>query len=154
MNSSIFDDALAEYPVRRVDVRRIIDLLPVTHAPERIEQYRQAMLAGERFPPISVLSIGRYFIIADGHKRFQAYRQLADKQMLVEVWTIPRWLRDQYQQLARRSRWQWDLLKRSPFEAQARREGLLLIKSTLRHWRRLVLSLFTLARNGWRRLFH
>lgn len=104
------------------------------------------MLAGARFPPVSVIRIGNRFIIADGHARFQAYRRLSMTNIPVEVWSVRRCLLDQRQQLLRQSRRQWDLLKRSPRDAEARRQLAALAQTTLRHWRRVVLSLFSLAR--------
>src|SRR5262245_49152445 len=98
-----FDVARAAYPVRVLPPHRVVDLLPVSHAPERIAEYRLAMQRGERFPPIAVVRCGGRYLIADGHKRFSAYRQLTDADIAVEVWTWRRWLRDQAGQLVRKT---------------------------------------------------
>ena len=58
------------------------------------------MLAGERFPPIAVLPFAGRFWIADGHKRWSAYRTLGAREVWVELWTLRRWLRDQGRQVA------------------------------------------------------
>jgi hypothetical protein len=142
-----FDPSLAVFPTCSVDIHRIIDLLPVTHAAERIDHYRSAMQAGDCFPPISVLRCGRYFIIADGHKRFQACRTLPVNHIIVEVWPLRRWLLDQWQQFMRKTRQQWHILRRCPYDAQARTEALQLAGNTLRHWRRVLLSLGRLLRS-------
>jgi hypothetical protein len=141
-----FDPKLAVFPTRSVEIRQVIDLLPVTHAADCIDRYRSTMHSGECFPPISVLGCGRYFIIADGHKRFQACRILAPDDIIVELWPLHRWLQDQWQQFTRKTSQQWYILRRCPFESQARSEALQLAVSTLRHWRRVLLSLLRLLR--------
>jgi len=138
---SCFDPARAEYPTRVLPLDRVIDPLPVSHAPERIEQYRTAMARGERFPPIAVVRVGGRFLVADGHKRFSAYKGLTRDRIVVQVWTIRRWLRDQWTQLTRKTRQQVTLLRRSRTDPRARREAVRLALDTLEHWRRVLRSL-------------
>ena len=54
----------------------VLDPLSISHAPERVEAYQEAMRLGSRFPPISIVRIGHRSVVADGHKRFAAYRTL------------------------------------------------------------------------------
>ena len=144
-----FDPALADFPTRWVRVEQLVDVLHVTHRPDCVEQYRQAMQRGDLFPPVSVLAIGRWLFIADGHKRFQAYRLLAAKDIVIEVWPLWRWLRDQWQQFVNKTRQQWRLTIRIPFDPLARAEARRLVRETLRHWKRLAVSLFLLlSRRG------
>jgi hypothetical protein len=138
---SCFDPARAEYPTRVLPLDRVIDPLPVSHAPERIEQYRAAMARGECFPPIAVVRVGGRFLVADGHKRFSAYKGLARERIVVEVWTIRRWLRDQWSQLTRKTRQQVTLLRRSRTDPRARQDAVRLALDTLGHWRRVLRSL-------------
>ena len=137
MPDACFDAARAEHPTRVLRVAQVVDLLPVSHAPERIEQYRAAMRRGERFPPIAVVRCGQRFLIADGHKRFSAYVHLRRDDIVVEVWPLRRWLRDQGQQLARKTRQQLGLLCCSWRDPHARREAARLWWDTVGHWRRL-----------------
>jgi hypothetical protein len=98
------------------------------------------MRAGNRFPPISVLALGGRYIVVDGHKRFQAYRALPAAEMLVEIWTLRRWLSDQWSQLRRKTGQQVSVLVRLRDPA-GRREAAHLAGDTLRHWRRIARSL-------------
>ena len=136
-----FDPALAAFPTCRVPIERVVDPLAVSHAPERIMAYRQAMERGERFPPISVVRLAGRLLIADGHKRFSAYRSLAVTEIVVEVWTVRRWLSDQWEQFLRKTRQQWTLLWRSAVDHEARTQAVRLFWDTIGHWRRLGLSL-------------
>ena len=120
-------------------LEQIVDLLPVSHAPERIEDYRSAMARGDRFPPIAVVRIGGRYFVADGHKRLSAYKRLNRAPLVVEVWTARRWLRDQWAQFVHKTRQQARLARRlgNPHgRAQARRLAL----DTLGHWRRMARS--------------
>jgi hypothetical protein len=143
-----FDPRLAEHPTATVRVGEVIDLLEVSHAPERIEEYRRAMLAGGRFPPVSVIRLAGRLFIADGHKRFQAFRALGADEITVELWSKRRWLGDQWRQLARKTRSQGSLLLRLPHDAEARAGARRLFWDTVGHWRRLVASLRALAGRG------
>ena len=136
-----FNPALAEFPTRRVRLDQVIDLLPVPHAPDRIAAYRSAMECGDRFPPISVVRLAGRYLIADGHKRFSAYRSLPVTDIVIEVWTPRRWLRDQWGQFRRKTRQQWSLLWRSTTDQQARAQAIRLFWDTIGHWRRMGLSI-------------
>ncbi len=102
--TSPFDPALSTTPTRRISVCQLVDLLNVTHAPGRIESYRQAMRAGDRFPPISVVRLGRRYVVADGHKRLVAVKALGEEHIDVEVWSPWRLTRDLAGQSARHAR--------------------------------------------------
>lgn len=133
-----FDPARAALPARRVPVARVVDLLAVPHAPDRVAAYRAAMLAGERFPPISVLPFAGRFWIADGHKRWTAYRALGASEVWVELWTVRRWLRDQGRQVAGTGR---RLGRALVLLAVRPREGLTLLAAAPLHWWRVARSL-------------
>jgi len=133
-----FDAAAAEYPTRVVAIAAVTDLLSVPHAPEVVGRYREAMLAGERFPPVSVIRLGGRLLLADGHKRLRAYRTLGPETILVEVWTLARWLRDQRRQLRENARKNATILRRS-FRDPAGAARLL--GTTAAHWRRVARSL-------------
>jgi hypothetical protein len=135
-----FDAALAELPTAVVSRAEVIDLLPVTHAPERIAEYREAMRSGQRFPPIAVVRLGRRLLLADGHKRLAACAQLGSPTVVVELWTLRRWLRDQGAQMGRKTRQQLTLALRLTFDPAARAPARRLLWDTLGHWRRVVLS--------------
>ena len=135
-----FDPVLATAPTRVLPLDAVVDLLEVTHAPERIAEYRRAMQRGERFPPISVVRLGGRFLVADGHKRFSAYRSLPITEIVVEVWTLRRWRRDQWRQLRTKTVQQWRLLWRSPVDRAARRQAVRLFWDTVGHWRRFAMS--------------
>lgn len=136
-----FDPSLAQSPTHILPVSAVIDLLQVTHAPERIAEYRQAMERGQRFPPVSVVRLAGHFFLADGHKRFSAYRSLPVREICVEVWSTRRWLRDQWGQLARKTVQQIRLVTRLGFDRAARRQAARLFWDTVGHWRRLCMSI-------------
>lgn len=133
-----FDPERALLLTRRVPVARVVDLLAVPHAPDRVAAYRAAMLAGERFPPISVLPFAGRFWIADGHKRWTAYRALGASEVWVELWTVRRWLRDQGRQVAGTGR---RLGRALVLLAVRPREGLTLLAAAPLHWWRVARSL-------------
>jgi hypothetical protein len=139
--ASYFDPAQAQFPTRTLPLASVIDLLSVTHAPERIAQYRSAMQRGERFPPIAVVRVGGRFLVADGHKRLSAFRALSPGPIVVEVWPVRRWLRDQWQQLARKTGQHVRLVRRGFRDPRARREARRLALDTIGHWRRMLRSL-------------
>lgn len=142
-----FDPARAAHPTRVLPVGEVVDLLELTHAPERIEAYRDAMRRGDLFPPVAVIQLLGRHVLADGHKRLSAYRSLGHPEILVEVWPPRRWLRDQAQQAARNVRKNRRILAQLFVD---RREATRLMRATLGHWRRVALSLA--GRAGlWRR---
>jgi hypothetical protein len=133
-----FDPARAEFPTRVLPCTEVVDLIPLSHAPERIALYRGCMEQGDRFPPISVIRLFGRYLVADGHKRFAAYRQLGEPEILVEVWTLGRWLQDQWRQAVRNGRKNRRIITTSvtsPLEAWR------LLQTTLLHWRRVAMSL-------------
>ncbi len=136
-----FDPALATAPTRVLPVGAVVDLLQVTHAPDRVGEYRHAMQRGERFPPIAVVPVAGRFVVADGHKRLTAYKGLPVTDIVVEVWTIRRLLRDQWRQFRAKTAQQWRVLSRSAVDPDARREAVRLFRDTVRHWKRIGVSL-------------
>jgi hypothetical protein len=135
-----FDPRLAEHEVLAVRVDEVIDPLEVTHARERIDEYRRAMQEGARFPPISVVRLAGRLFVADGHKRFQAYRALGRDEFAVELWPKRRWLADQWGQLRRATFSQASLLLRLPHDRKARTAARRVFWDTIGHWRRMVAS--------------
>ena len=135
-----FDRSLAEHETVTVRVDDLIDPLEVTHARERIEDYQRAMQGGDRFPPISVVRLAGRLFIADGHKRFQAFRALGGRELTVELWPKRRWLGDQGEQLRRKTGAFGSLLLRLPRDAAARMAARRLFWDTVGHWRRVALS--------------
>jgi len=134
-----FDPARASSATLVVPLERVVDLLSEEpHAPERIESYRAAMLAGAQFPPISVVKWGGRFLVADGHKRLAAYTALSPRDIRVEVWTWRRWGRDQARQLKHNARKNGQVLALSVTDPRAAGK---LFATTLHHWRRVARSL-------------
>jgi subfamily B ATP-binding cassette protein MsbA len=134
-----FDAALGGGPTRLVSPGAILDLLEVSHAPERVADFRRAMQGGDRFPPIAVVRLGDRFVLTDGHKRLAAVRGLAPPPgaIPVEVWPLRRWAADQAGQFRRKTRQQLALLGRSLYDAEARVAGRRLVADTMGHWRRI-----------------
>jgi len=131
-----FDPALAASPTAVVALSRIVDPLGRTpHDPYRIEAYRNEMLAGTHFPPISVVTFGSRYLVADGHKRLAAYAALGRPDIRVELWSWGRWLRDQGRQARDNSGKNLRILRLSVSDPGA---ALRLLGSTLAHWRRVV----------------
>jgi hypothetical protein len=143
--ASPFDLTLARFPILQLPVDEVIDLLHITHAPDRIAQYRESMQRGDLFPPVSVIRLGGRYFLADGHKRFNAYRGVRGRHINVEVWTRRHWIADQWRQLVNRSRLQLSLLRHSTHDPRARTQALNLIGFTLSHWRRIATSLLRLG---------
>jgi hypothetical protein len=134
----LFDPARAEFPTRVLPCREVVDLIPLIHAPDRVQLYRERMEAGDRFPPISVVRLFGRYLVADGHKRLAAYRQIGEPEILVEVWSYGRWLRDQWQQALRNGRKNRRILTTS---VTSPGEAWRLLQTTLLHWRRVAMSL-------------
>jgi ABC-type multidrug transport system fused ATPase/permease subunit len=141
-----FEPSGAQFPTRLVRAARVVDLFTTTHAPERIESYRQAMAAGERFPPVSVIRVGRRFVIADGHKRFTACRALGADQIPVELWPLRKLLADQLRQFRRTARRIATVIARAARHPEGRKEARRLYWDTVGHWQRIALSAAARAR--------
>ena len=140
-----FDPGLAGHPTRELPVAEVVDLLELTHAAERIRVYRERMRAGDRFPPVSVVRLFGRWLVADGHKRYAAWRGLGASSVVVEVWPLRRWLADQAGQARRNARKNGRIVARLFVDP---RESARLALSTAAHWRRVALSL---ARRALRR---
>ena len=141
-----FDAALTAAPTLWLNVADVVDLLHVPNAPERIAEYRAAMGRGERFPPVAVVRLFGRFYLADGHKRFTAFRALGRDRILVERWSTRRWLGDQARQLAGKTAAQCGALLRSPYDPAARGRVRRLFWDAVGHWRRIARSLASLPR--------
>jgi hypothetical protein len=102
------------------------------------------MLEGSAFPPISVFCLGRRFVITDGHKRFAAASALGLNELEVEVWTVGELIADLLGQLDRHGRAGWRAATSLFRGREARRQGARFAASTLLHWRRMAVSLWTL----------
>lgn len=139
-----FDTSGTSLPTRVVRVDQIVDLLQVSHAKKQIADYRQAMLDGSSFPPISVIRLGQQFVITDGHKRFAAALDLGLSEVDVEMWTVRELAADLFAQLGRHSRAGWQTVTSLHHGREARREGARFAASTLLHWRRMATSLWIL----------
>jgi hypothetical protein len=124
-------------------VREVIDLIDITHAPDRVEEYRLRMEAGDLFPPVSVVVFGPWVLVADGHKRLSAYRSFERATIVVEVWPFSRWIGNQWQQVLDNARKNARIAKLLVSDPPAAR---LLIATTLGHWRRVASSLLRRAR--------
>jgi len=140
-----FDRSKAEFEVLTVPIDSVIDLLSNTHAADRIAEYRQAMDNGAAFPPVSTLRFGKRFVIADGHKRLSACKQRGMSHVMVEVWTIGRWLEDMGSQTARKLRQVVVLAVRSTVDRDSRKAAVRLWWDTVGHWKRIFTSLWALA---------
>ena len=121
-------------------MRLVVDLLYVTHAPEKIHQYRLAMTRGESFPPVAVLRLGARYIVVDGHKRFSAYRALSRASILVEIWSPARCLEDQWLQFHRNLERKGRLLLSC---GRGSRNIVTLLTQDFAHWKRVAISLFS-----------
>jgi ABC-type multidrug transport system fused ATPase/permease subunit len=135
-----FDTSCAEFATRVVPVAQVVDFFTTRHAAERIESYRNAMRKGERFPPISVIRIGRRFVIADGHKRFRACRALGATQVTVELWPLRKLLDDQYRQFRHKTHQIATVVARAMRHPEGRKEPHRLYWDTVGHWKRVGLS--------------
>jgi ATP-binding cassette, subfamily B, bacterial MsbA len=135
-----FDAARAQFATRVVRTDQVVDLFTTTHAPERIESYRAAMARGECFPPVSVIKLGRRFVIADGHKRYQACRTLGVVQIPIEVWPLSKLLDDQVRQFRHKSRQIAVVVARAMRHPEGRKEAHRLYWDTVGHWQRIAHS--------------
>lgn len=139
----LFSPEKARGEPRRVRAAEVVDLLPLTHAPETVRAYREALLAGDAFPPVAVVRLLGRWVIADGHKRWSAAASLGLAEVVVDVWPLRLLLVDQLRQARAAAR------KNARFargllvdRAEARRIAL----DTVGHWRRVGASLLSLAR--------
>ena len=146
MTESCFNLELASAPTRLIPVRRVVDLLSVTHAPDRVEQYRHAMLTGDRFPPVSVLPLFGWFLLTDGHKRFTAYRLLEAREMPVEIWTIRQSIGHLARQTVREATQGFGIVTRLGRDPRAGTDLRKFLWSRVAHYRRLGRSLWTKIR--------
>lgn len=131
-------NGLRNAPTLLLPVSSVIDLLPNSSRLERIATYREAMRRGEDFPPISVVRFAGRFVVADGHKRLAALKSLGREQVLVELWSWRDWTADQRRQLREnlaKNRRILRLIFSNP------KESWRLLRSTLRHWRRVALAI-------------
>lgn len=137
-----FDAGLCAAATRRVRVDEVLDLLPLTHAPETIAAYAERMRRGDRFPPVAVVRLAGRWVVADGHKRLQAALSLGVSEVTVEVWGPRELLRDQARQV-RQNAGKNARIARAAFHDRA--EAVRLLRATFGHWRRVAASLSQLA---------
>ncbi len=138
-----FDPSLARTRADRVALRRVVDPLGrVPHDPARVDAYRAAMLAGERFPPIAVVRVGPWYLVADGHKRLAAFATLNEPELVVDHWSWSDWSRDQWRQAGDHIRKHGRILRLTRTDP---RGAFRLWTSTFSHWHRVARSLI-----GWR----
>lgn len=137
-----FDAARAAHPTRLLRIEEVVDLLELTHAAEVIRGYRERMRAGDLFPPVSVVRLFGKWLVADGHKRYVAWTGLGEKEIVVEVWPLRRWLADQADQARRNARKNVRIAARLFVDP---RESLRLARTTAGHWRRVACSLLRRA---------
>ena len=137
-----FDPELACFRTVLLPCADVIDLLPLSHAPDRIATYREQMQRGARFPPVSVIRLAGRYLVADGHKRFSAYRQIGHRDIVVEVWPLRRWLLDQLRQARSNSRKNLRILATGVSDPA---EAWRLLLTTALHWRRVAMSLASRA---------
>ncbi len=140
-----FDLARAEFPSRLVRIDQLIDLLQYVHRPEVVQQYRERMKKGDRFPPVSVLPLGGSYLLTDGHKRLSALRSLGSPLVFVEVWTFRRWIGDQVAQLGDYLQRTWQQLQNDYEEGELRAGFMRQFRTTMAHWKRIWMSLWELA---------
>ncbi len=136
-----FDPRLASFPTLVLRFDELSDIYQVTHAAERVDEYRAAMIRGAKFPPISVVRLGGRFFVADGHKRLIAYRGLGYRTIVVERWPVRRWLKDQTGQAIRNVRIQWVSMTRGFLIRGERQRGAEVMRHYAQHWKRIIASI-------------
>ncbi len=146
MIESCFDPKLGSSPTRVVPVERVVDLLVVTHAPEQVERYRHAMLAGDRFPPVSVLPLFGWFLLTDGHKRFTACKSIQPAEIPVQVWTIRRSMTHLGRQTLREATQGYRIVAKLGRDPEAGTQLKKFLWSRVAHYRRLSRSLWVRIR--------
>ena len=137
-----FDPRLAAFRTVVLPCAAVVDLLPISHVPERVAMYTEQMRRGDRFPPVSVIRLFGRHVVADGHKRFSAYLELHQDRIVVEVWPFDRWLRDQWDQVVSNARKNARIASTSVTDPRA---AWRLLVTTLLHWRRVATSLVSRA---------
>jgi ABC-type multidrug transport system fused ATPase/permease subunit len=135
--AAYFDASRAQFATRVVPAAQVVDFFTTTHAAERIDGYLNAMREGERFPPISVIRIGRRLIIADGHKRYRACRALGATWVMVEFWPLRKLLEDQYRQFRHKTRQIVTVAARAIRHPEGRKDAYRLYWDTIGHWQRI-----------------
>ena len=142
MTDEPFEAGPSAGATRRVRAGEVLDLLPLTHAPETIASYAERMRRGDRFPPIAVVRLAGRWVVADGHKRLQAALSLGVSELTVEVWGPTDLLRDQARQVRENAGKNARIARAALYDrAEARR----LLRATFGHWRRVAASLSQLA---------
>jgi ATP-binding cassette, subfamily B, bacterial MsbA len=136
-----FDRREASFPVQIVPVGEVIDLLNQTHRPDKVAEFRAAMDAGVLFPPLAVVRFGRRYILTDGHKRLTACKQRQMSHVMVEVWTLRRWLADLRAQSRHKARQVARLGTRSAIDPASRKASRRLFWDTVGHWQRIFRSI-------------
>ena len=136
-----FDPRLAGFPTLVLRIDELSDIYQVTHAAERVDEYRAAMIRGAKFPPISVVRLGGRFFVANGHKRLNAYRALGYRMIVVERWPVRRWLKDQTGQALRNIRVQWVSVTRGLLMRGERERGAEVMRHYAQHWKRIIASI-------------
>jgi len=135
-----FDPELSTGRTRVIPIDRVVDLLQVPHAHDRIRMYRKAMVEGDRFPPISVFKLGKTYVITDGHKRFRAVTELGCDQIPVELWGIGTLARDLLAQMWGQFRKGATVISRVHHGPKARRRACWYFLSFFYHWQRMLAS--------------
>ena len=138
-----FDPGLARHATRELPVDEVVDLLELTHAAGKVQEYRERMRAGDLFPPISVVRLfGRWFV-ADGHKRYTAWKGLDATRVVVEVWPLRTWLSDWARQSRHGVRKNGRIVARAFVDPG---KSALEVRAIAGHWRRVAVSLARRAR--------
>jgi len=140
--SQCFDARQACSPTRVIPVSRVVDLLSITHAPERVETYRKAMLRGDLFPPISVLPLLGWYLVTDGHKRLTAFRPLGGSEVLVQEWTVWQGIAHLGRQTTKEAHQVWKLVSKLGRDPSAPAQLKKFMWSRALHYRRLGRSLW------------
>ncbi|MFH1177737.1 MAG: ParB N-terminal domain-containing protein [Acidobacteriota bacterium] len=142
-----FDTVLARFPTQVVALVQVVDLLHVTHRADRVAELKSAMEQGACFPPISVVRFGARYIVADGHKRLSAARELCFAKIVVEVWPWRRLAADLGRQHLRFLRRLAAALAQLARGGAERRAGRRFLAETAEHCLRIARSLARLRGN-------
>ena len=145
LNETPFVRGPGSAETREVSLSAVTDLLTVSHAPERIAAYAEAMERGVKFPPLAVVRLGGRLVVADGHKRLAAARRCGARTAIVEVWSWRRWAADQRRQAGGNLRKNARILF---YVFTDPREAARLARTTTDHWWRVARSLTRAARGS------